>query len=48
VLSGVARDIPMYTIFQGILPFWLAIIVCITLLTIFPEIVTFLPNHMMQ
>jgi len=48
VLSGVAKDIPMYTIFRGILPFWVAMIVCIILLTIFPDIVTFLPNHMMQ
>ena len=48
VLSGVAKDIPMYTIFRGILPFWVAMIVCIVLLTIFPEIVTFLPNQMMQ
>ena len=48
VLSGVAKDIPMYTIFRGILPFWVAMIVCIVLLTVFPEIVTFLPNQMMQ
>jgi len=47
VLSGVAKDIPMYTIFRGILPFWVAMIVCIILLTIFPDIVVFLPNMMM-
>jgi len=48
VLSGVAKDIPMYTIFRGILPFWAAMVGCIILLTIFPEIVTFLPKQMMQ
>jgi C4-dicarboxylate transporter DctM subunit len=48
VLSGVAKDVPMYTIFRGILPFWLAMIGCIVLLTVFPEIVLFLPNSMMQ
>jgi C4-dicarboxylate transporter DctM subunit len=48
VLSGVAKDIPMYTIFRGILPFWVAMVVCIILLVIFPEIATFLPNQMMQ
>ncbi len=47
VLSGVAKDVPMYTIFRGILPFWLAMIGCIALLTAFPNIVLFLPNSMM-
>jgi len=46
VLSGVARDIPMNTMFRGILPFWLAMLVCIILLIIFPGIVMFLPNSM--
>ena len=46
VLSGVARGIPMNTMFRGILPFWLAMLVCIILLVIFPEIVMFLPNSM--
>lgn len=47
VLSGVAKDVPMYTIFRGILPFWLAMVACIILLMIFPQIVLFLPNSMM-
>jgi len=47
VLSGVAKDVPMYTIFRGILPFWLAMIGCIALLTAFPDIVLFLPRSMM-
>jgi TRAP-type C4-dicarboxylate transport system permease large subunit len=47
VLSGVAKDVPMYTIFRGILPFWLAMIGCIALLTAFPGIVLFLPRSMM-
>ena len=47
VLSGVAKDVPMYTIFRGILPFWLAMVACIILLMIFPQIVLFLPNTMM-
>jgi len=46
VLSGVARGIPMNTMFRGILPFWLAMLVCIILLIVFPEIVMFLPNSM--
>jgi len=33
--------------FKGILPFWVAMLICIILLIIFPEIALFLPNHMM-
>ncbi|MFZ0448075.1 MAG: TRAP transporter large permease [Desulfatiglandaceae bacterium] len=47
VLSGVVKEVPMYTIFRGILPFWVAMIACIALLTAFPKIVLFLPNSMM-
>jgi len=46
VLSGVAPGIPMNMMFRGILPFWLAMLVCIILLVIFPEIVMLLPNSM--
>jgi len=46
VLSGVARGIPMNMMFRGILPFWFAMLVCIILLVIYPEIVMFLPNAM--
>ena len=46
VLSSVAKDVPMETIFKGIVPFWAAMVVCIILLMIFPEIVTFLPGTM--
>ena len=46
VLHGVARDIPMNTMFKGVLPFWGAMLVCIVVLIIFPQIVTFLPNSM--
>ena len=47
VLSGVAKNIPMSTMFKGILPFWVAMFICIIILLIFPGIVTFLPNTMM-
>lgn len=42
-LAGVARDIPMETIFRGVLPFLLCIFACIALLIAFPSIATFLP-----
>lgn len=38
VISGMAQDVPMYTIFKGIVPFLLAIIVMIAILILFPEI----------
>ncbi|MBW1660238.1 MAG: TRAP transporter large permease [Deltaproteobacteria bacterium] len=47
VLHGVVKDVPMYTIFRGILPFWIAMIICIIILIVFPQIALFLPNTMM-
>ena len=44
IIKGVAKDIPTETIFKGIWPFLFALIVCITLLIVFPELVTLLPN----
>jgi C4-dicarboxylate transporter, DctM subunit len=46
IIAGMARDVPMYTIFKGVWPFVLAMAVCIVLLTAFPQIALFLPNHM--
>ncbi|HEY87797.1 MAG TPA: TRAP transporter large permease subunit [Dehalococcoidia bacterium] len=48
ILSGVARHIPMYTIFRGIVPFFFAILVMIILLIAFPQLATFLPATMME
>jgi tripartite ATP-independent transporter DctM subunit len=48
IISGISKDVPMYTIFRGILPFWFAILACIIILMIFPEIALFLPNTMAQ
>jgi len=44
VLKGVVPDVPLETIFKGIWPFLFAILVCLALIMIFPEIVTFLPD----
>ena len=48
IISGVAKDVPMYTIFRGIFPFWVAMLVCIILLLLFPQIALFLPVTMVQ
>ncbi len=46
VVKGVAEDVPMGRIFAGIMPFWVAMRVCIALLVAFPQIALFLPNSM--
>jgi tripartite ATP-independent transporter DctM subunit len=46
VIRGVAGDIPMGTIYKGIIPFFLSDICHLTLLIIFPQIALFLPNLM--
>jgi tripartite ATP-independent transporter DctM subunit len=46
VISGIAKDIPMYTIFRGIVPFFFAMVICMIILIIFPQIALFLPHTM--
>ena len=47
VIKGVAPDVPLEKIFKGIWPFLGAIVACIVILMMFPQIVLFLPNLMM-
>jgi len=44
VIAGVAKDVPMETIFKGILPFVLTMMIFIILIIAFPQIVLFLPR----
>jgi C4-dicarboxylate transporter, DctM subunit len=46
VIHGVAKDVPLFTIFRGILPFLCMMILCIILVILFPQIATFLPDLM--
>ncbi|MFC1823088.1 TRAP transporter large permease [Thermodesulfobacteriota bacterium] len=46
IIKGVAKDVPMYTIFRGIWPFWIALLAGLIILSIFPQIALFLPNSM--
>jgi tripartite ATP-independent transporter DctM subunit len=46
VIHSVARDIPMTTIYRGILPFILVDIVRLAILVLFPWIILFLPQQM--
>lgn len=44
VVKGLAPDVPLGTIFKGVLPFIGSLLICTTLLLIFPKIVTWLPS----
>lgn len=44
VVKGVAKDIPLETIFRGIWPFLIAAIISCGFLIMFPQLATFLPN----
>mgnify|MGYP001050954610 CR=1 FL=1 len=44
VIKGVAGDIPLETIFKGIFPFLVALLVCAAIIVAFPKISTFLPS----
>ncbi|HUT67206.1 MAG TPA: TRAP transporter large permease subunit [Dehalococcoidales bacterium] len=44
VISGVAPDVPLQTIFKGIIPFLIADLLHVTLLLLVPSVVLFLPN----
>lgn len=46
VTAGVAKDVPLMTIFRGVTPFWIAMIVCALILIAAPQIATFLPSLM--
>lgn len=47
VIGGIAEDVPMYTIFKGVWPFVIALLVCEAILIAFPQISLWLPNTMM-
>lgn len=46
VVKGIARDVPMATIFRGVLPFWVAMGFCLLLIVLFPQIALFIPQAM--
>jgi len=44
VIKGIAEDVPLETIFKGILPFLAALVIAVVILLAFPQIATFLPG----
>jgi tripartite ATP-independent transporter DctM subunit len=47
-VSGVATDVPLETIFRGVLIFIFPLAICIIILIWFPQIALFLPSHIAQ
>ncbi len=46
IVKSVAPNVPLGTIFRGVLPFWLMMIVTLAILIAFPQISLILPNTM--
>jgi tripartite ATP-independent transporter DctM subunit len=46
IVKSVARDVPIGTIFRGVWPFLIAMIICVILLTLFPDLALYLPRTM--
>jgi len=44
VIKSIAPQVPLQSIFKGVLPFLAAMIVCTVIIMIFPIIATFLPS----
>ncbi|MCL1896104.1 MAG: TRAP transporter large permease [Clostridiales bacterium] len=47
IIYGIGKDIPLVTIYKGIIPFVLVLLVSVVLITAFPQIALFLPGLMM-
>ncbi|GHA61627.1 C4-dicarboxylate ABC transporter permease [Amylibacter ulvae] len=46
VVKGIAENVSLNTIFRGIWPFWLAMLLAVILVLLLPEIALYLPNKM--
>ncbi len=44
VVHGIAKDVPLEKIFKGVIPFVLAMLVCVAIILAFPQVVLFLPG----
>lgn len=46
MIAGVARDVPMSTIFRGVTPFLITMIICYWIVVFFPQIALIIPSLM--
>jgi C4-dicarboxylate transporter DctM subunit len=44
-LHGMNRDVPMFTIFRGVMPFFVTLVISIFIIIFIPQLATFLPSH---
>lgn len=47
-VAGVAPDVPVDTIFKGVMPFLLSVFIVVALITLFPQFALLLPKMMLQ
>jgi tripartite ATP-independent transporter DctM subunit len=45
-IASMAKDVSMYQVFAGVMPFWIAFVLLVVLLVVFPQICLFLPSLM--
>ncbi|MEM1237403.1 MAG: TRAP transporter large permease [Pseudomonadota bacterium] len=48
VVKGIAKDVPLNTIFRGIWPFWFAMFAALVLIFLIPQIALFMPQTMFR
>jgi hypothetical protein len=48
VVKWVAEGVSLGTIFRGVLPFWFAMVVCLALIVLFPQIALIIPSSMFR
>lgn len=48
VVKSVAHDVPMATVFRGVLPFWFAMVACLLAIVAFPQIALMIPEAMFR
>lgn len=45
-IANMAKDVSMYEVFRGVFPFWIAFVILIGVIVLFPEVSLFLPSLM--
>jgi tripartite ATP-independent transporter DctM subunit len=48
IVKSVAKEVPLGTIFAGVMPFWITMLLALAILVAFPQISLFLPDTMMN
>ena len=46
IMAGMAKDVPISTMYKGITPFVIALALCVAILLMFPKIALFLPVYL--